>query len=551
MTTPLTAIVAAAALAGQAAVTGTSDPAALKQVLRQGTGRRLSRARVDARARRRPAPRPGEGGLLPEEGLRPRPRAGLPRPRGGGAGRRGLQEEGPGARGRRSTARPATAASPPGCAELGGMLEAGDRGREEPRPRGGAARPRRARAASRASCGRLAAMYETGSPMPRDDRKAVALLTPRLRRQRRRELRPARRGHRRGPGHRPRHRRAPPLSPARAATPAFVPACVGARRTRSSRGDRVAARPAAGARALHEGLRRRRAARLLRPRPRCCATATAPARDAARAAELFKRACDGHVGAACHDLAFVVGRPRPGRARRPRRRPTSLLRQACTDGDPRGCVELGKLFQAGTAVQQDVNRAAALFEEACGKGALAGCSALAPMLEVGDLIGRNLPRARGAVRAHLRRPASAPTATRSAASSSATRRPPTARPPFEAFSKGCAAGSAPGLPRGRRRVGGRPRPEEGARASTRRRAPAGRPPRASASRSCSSRREPGDGRAQREPPSRERVDLLLDVGELALERRRCAPPGSAPAGPPTTGSRRRGCRRARAGAPRR
>ena len=174
-------------------------------------------------------------------------------------------------------------------------------------------------------------------------------LSTRLRRQRRAELRPARRGRRRGPG----HRRA---TPARAAALARKGCDAGVR-----------ARPASGL-----GERARRAA-------------TAWPADLPQAQALFTKACDAGAPAAatasaemlrdgngtaratrparpscssapatatsapaCYDLAFVVGRPRPG-ARADLAQAALLLRQACTDGDPRGCVELGKLFQAGSA----------------------------------------------------------------------------------------------------------------------------------------------------------------------------------------------------------
>ena len=73
---------------------------------------------------------------------------------------------------------------------------------------------------------------------------------------------------------------------------------------------------------------------------------------------------------------------------------TSLFRQACTDGDPRGCVTLGQLFETGRGVLRDLNRAAALYDEACRKGDLKGCSAHAAMLFSGETIGRDVPRAR-------------------------------------------------------------------------------------------------------------------------------------------------------------
>ncbi len=278
-----------------------------------------------------------------------------------------------------------------GCAELGGMLEAGT----EVEMNLGRAAELQAKACE----GGVAGLVR---PPRRDVRDRLADAArrpqgggapdPRLRCQRRRELRPPRRGHRRGQGHRARHRRAPPLSPARVATPRTCPP---ASRLANAlvAGDRVPRDLPQAQAALHEGVRRRRARRLLRPRPDAARRQRRP-----RATRPARQSCSSAPATATSARRATTsrsssGRPRPG-ARADLAQAALLLRQACTDGDPRGCVELGKLFQSGGAVQQDVNRAAALFEEACGKGALAGCSALAPMLEVGDRIGRNLPRAK-------------------------------------------------------------------------------------------------------------------------------------------------------------
>jgi TPR repeat protein len=72
----------------------------------------------------------------------------------------------------------------------------------------------------------------------------------------------------------------------------------------------------------------------------------------------------------------------------------SLLREGCTLGDARGCVELGQLFRNGKSVASDFTRASSLFKEACDKGSADGCGRLAVMLESGDNIGRDLIQAR-------------------------------------------------------------------------------------------------------------------------------------------------------------
>ena len=52
----------------------------------------------------------------------------------------------------------------------------------------------------------------------------------------------------------------------------------------------------------------------------------------------------------------------------------NLLRDGCTKGDPRGCVQLGGLFHKGGLVPKDLIRASGLFREGCEMGSMAGCS---------------------------------------------------------------------------------------------------------------------------------------------------------------------------------
>ena len=286
-----------------------------QEVLRQGRGRRLPAPRRHPRARRGRPARRGEGRRLPEEGLRAEPGRGLPRPRRRHARGRG-HEEGPGARGRSSTRRPATAAPPRAAPSSPAMLSSGQ---EIEKHLGRAAELNRTRLRRRASpppaassppCTRTARRCPATTRRPPPSTTAAArAATPRAAAAWRRWCATA---------------AASPRDPARAVALARKSCDAGPRRGlrrarhRAAEGRGRPRRPRAGARPLHEGLRRRRAARLPRPR-------RARARRRRRRHPRPRRAppsssgrpATGRSAPAATSSASSSGRG-PGRARRPR-----------------------------------------------------------------------------------------------------------------------------------------------------------------------------------------------------------------------------------------
>ena len=239
-----------------------------------------------------------------------------------------------------------------------------------------------------ASCG-LARRHVRGGLADGARRRQGRLpLRPRLHGRRRHELRPPRRRWSATAAASPATRLGPSPLARKSCDAGLAAACV-ALATALQKGEGVPADPAAGARRSSRRAATAASRGAASASASSCATAPERARDLKRAAELFRQACDGKVGAGCYELGQLVGRGRG--VPLDLAQATSLFRQACTDGDPRGCVTLGQLFQSGRGVVRDLNRAAALFDEACEKGDLAGCSALAAMLLFGETIPRDVP----------------------------------------------------------------------------------------------------------------------------------------------------------------
>ena len=205
------------------------------------------------------------------------------------------------------------------------------------------------------SCGRLAAMLRDGRGVPRDMAKAAAL--------------------------------------ARKSCDAGATAACVALALALQNGEGLAGRPEAGARALHEGLRRRRAARLPGPRRARARRRRRRPRPAAGRSSCSERPATGASAPAATSAALLLG-ARAGRARRPgpgdlapapglhRRRP-ARLRHA------RPALPVGPRRRA----RPEPGRPSSSTRPAR-RARSPGCSAHAAMLEAGDIIGRDLPRAR-------------------------------------------------------------------------------------------------------------------------------------------------------------
>ncbi len=154
------------------------------------------------------------------------------------------------------------------------------------------------------------------------------------------------------------------------------------------------------------------------------AQASGVPKDAARAAELYRRACDGGDSQACYELGaalerghglttdYDAARVRYGQACDAGRaqacdslgimlkegrggpkdlaRAAKLYQQSCDGGYPNGCANLGVLYDTGEGVTRDAARARSLYDRACTAGSSSACGMLAVSLATK---GDDLPRA--------------------------------------------------------------------------------------------------------------------------------------------------------------
>ena len=114
-------------------------------------------------------------------------------------------------------------------------------------------------------------------------------------------------------------------------------------------------------------------------------------RDDARAATLYKQACDGQSAAACRGLGFLhaTGRGVP----LDHARAAALFQAACQLGDAPACGNLGVCSEAGWGVPADPSRALALYRQSCDGGDPAGCNALGHLFDAGAVVPRDDLRA--------------------------------------------------------------------------------------------------------------------------------------------------------------
>ena len=101
------------------------------------------------------------------------------------------------------------------------------------------------------------------------------------------------------------------------------------------------------------------------------------ARDLARAATLFKKACDGSVVSACMNLAGGITGDRARASDATWQEPSSSIEQACNGGHLGACVGLGVRNMQGQGTKKDAKRANELFEQVCRRRSPMGCFYLA------------------------------------------------------------------------------------------------------------------------------------------------------------------------------
>jgi TPR repeat protein len=114
--------------------------------------------------------------------------------------------------------------------------------------------------------------------------------------------------------------------------------------------------------------------------------------DPARAAELYRKACDGQVWIACANLGklFLDGR---GLAKDVSQG-NGLLELACRHGSPEGCTGLGFEYDEGIGVKEDDSEAARLLGRGCDGNVAAACARLGALYANGEGVPRDFIQAR-------------------------------------------------------------------------------------------------------------------------------------------------------------
>jgi TPR repeat protein len=120
------------------------------------------------------------------------------------------------------------------------------------------------------------------------------------------------------------------------------------------------------------------------------------ARDDERAVFLFSETCNemnveatNNLG--CDSLAEMLRDGRGG----PRNveRALLLFEHACESGDPKGCFDLGFIYDKGVYAHRDLTRSRKLIERSCDEGYGPGCVHLGFLYENGDVLAKDEPRA--------------------------------------------------------------------------------------------------------------------------------------------------------------
>ena len=93
-----------------------------------------------------------------------------------------------------------------------------------------------------------------------------------------------------------------------------------------------------------------------------------------KAAELYKKACDGGNMSGCFNLGIMYASGNGveknfGKA-------AELFKKACNGGDMLGCSNLGFMYAHGNGVEKDLGKAVELYKKACDGGNMHGCRGL-------------------------------------------------------------------------------------------------------------------------------------------------------------------------------
>ena len=70
-----------------------------------------------------------------------------------------------------------------------------------------------------------------------------------------------------------------------------------------------------------------------------------------------------------------------------------LFKKACDGGEMRGCRYLGIMYANGKGVEKDLGKAAELYKKACDGGIMRVCNVLGFMYEYGNVVEKDLGKA--------------------------------------------------------------------------------------------------------------------------------------------------------------
>lgn len=109
--------------------------------------------------------------------------------------------------------------------------------------------------------------------------------------------------------------------------------------------------------------------------------------DKLKAAELFKKSCDGGEAEGCHSLGLVYSKGEG--IKQDKLKAAELFKKACDGENPGGCFNLGVMYDKGEKVKQDKLKAVELYKKACDGGDAKGCNNLGLMYDNGEGIKQN------------------------------------------------------------------------------------------------------------------------------------------------------------------
>ena len=96
-----------------------------------------------------------------------------------------------------------------------------------------------------------------------------------------------------------------------------------------------------------------------------------------KAAELFKKVCDGREVRGCNNLGVMYDKGNG--VEKNEQKAVELYKKACDGGEVLGCFNLGIMYATGNGVEKNEQKAAELYKKACDGGDLDGCRNLVVM----------------------------------------------------------------------------------------------------------------------------------------------------------------------------